>query len=150
MEVGLWSGETPVAKTSVPAFWQRKPKFLLAEKNTRNTPSLLAETLESVIDRNDIAIDLKLVLENCEREDEISEEVICKSLEKLHISQDQYQEVRHQWCGDLAWRIDLVRPLILLLDSDADIEASDNVSTEVEFQEFLQTIDFFPLVILRF
>ena len=145
LEVGLWSGETPVAKTSVPAFWQRKLKFILAEKNTRNTPSLLAETLESVIDRNDIAIDLKLVLENCEREDEISEEVICKSLEKLHISQDQYQEVRHQWWGDLAWRIDLVRPLILLLDSDADIEALDNVSTEMEFQEFLQTIDFFPL-----
>ena len=145
LEVGLGSGETSVVKNSVPAYWQRKRNVLLAEKNTRNTPSLLAETLESVVDRNDIAIDLKLVLENCEREDEISEEIICKSLGKLHISKDQYHEVAHQWWGDLACKIELVRPLILLFGSDADIEALDNVSTEREFQEFLQTIEFSPL-----
>ena len=145
LEVGLRSGETPVARTSVPAFWQREHNVLLAEKNTRNTPSLLAETLESVVDRNDIAIELKLVLVNCEREEEISEEIICNSLGYLPVSQDQFQEVQHQWQGELAWQIQQVRLLILLLESDADIEALDNMSTEEQFQEFLQINNFSPL-----
>ncbi len=146
LEVGLWHGDLSVAKTPVHALWQPKANTLLARNDTRMKVSQLSEELKSVVGRDDdMDISLKLVLGNCERAGEITDDVICTSLSELHISIDHYQEVQQRWLGDLAWRIRLVRPLILLMQPDADIAPLDEVSSDEQFRDFLQSCNLSPL-----
>ena len=140
LEVGLWHGDLSVAKTPVQALWQPKANTLLARNESRMKVSQLSEELKSLVGRDDdMDISLKLVLGNCERAGEITDDVICTSLSELHISIDHYQEVQQRWLGDLAWRIRLVRPLILLIQPDADIAPLDEVSLDEQFRDFLQS-----------
>ena len=145
LEAGLWHGDVSVARTPVPALWLPKDKTLLAISDARTEVSLLSEALASIVDRGDIDISLKLVLGDYESADEISEDVVCVSLRKLHITADHYQEVQQRWLGDLAWRVRLVRPLILLMQPDADIASLDEVSSEEQFRDALQSYSIAPL-----
>ena len=145
LEAGIWHEDLSVARTPVPALWLPKSSTLLAINDARTVVSLLSEALASLVDRGDIDISLKLVLGDYESADEITDDVICASLSKLHISTDHYQEVQQRWLGDLAWRIRLVRPLILLMQPDADIAPLDEVSSDEQFRGFLQSCKIFPL-----
>ena len=145
LEAGLWHGDVSVARTPVPALWLPKDNTLLAISDARTEVSQLSEALASIVDRGDIDISLKLVLGDYESADEISEDVVCASLRKLHITADHYQEVQQRWLGDLAWRVRLVRPLILLMQPDADIAPLDEVSSEEQFRDALQSYSIAPL-----
>jgi len=145
LEAGLWHGDVSVARTPVPALWLPKDNTLLAISDARTEVSQLSEALASIVDRGDIDISLKLVLGDYESADEISEDTVCASLRKLHITADHYQEVQQRWLGDLAWRVRLVRPLILLMQPDADIAPLDEVSSEEQFRDALQSYSIAPL-----
>ncbi len=145
LEAGLWHGDVSVARTPVPALWLPKDNTLLAISDARTEVSQLSEALASIVDRGDIDISLKLVLGDYESSDEISEDAVCASLRKLHITADHYQEVQQRWLGDLAWRVRLVRPLILLMQPDADIAPLDEVSSEEQFRDALQSYSIAPL-----
>jgi len=145
LEAGLWHGDVSVARTPVPALWLPKDNTLLAISDARTEVSQLSEALASIVDRGDIDISLKLVLGDYESADEISEDAVCASLRKLHITADHYQEVQQRWLGDLAWRVRLVRPLILLMQPDADIAPLDEVSSEEQFRDALQSYSIAPL-----
>lgn len=145
LEAGLWHGDVSVARTPVPALWLPKDNTLLAISDARTEVSQLSEALASIVDRGDIDISLKLVLGDYESVDEISEDAVCASLRKLHITADHYQEVQQRWLGDLAWRVRLVRPLILLMQPDADIAPLDEVSSEEQFRDALQSYSIAPL-----
>ncbi|RDH87668.1 MAG: hypothetical protein DIZ78_03680 [endosymbiont of Escarpia spicata] len=145
LEAGLWHGDTAVARTPIPALLLPKINTLLAISDARTDLNLLSEGLASIVDRADINVPLKLVLGDYEKAGEITDDIIGLSLNKLHISTDQYHEVQQRWLGDLAWSIRLVRPLILLIQPNADISPFDDVSTLEQFKESLQTCDLSPL-----
>jgi len=145
LEAGLWHGNLSVAMTPVSALWLPKSNTLLAINDAQTELSQLSEALASVVDRGDIDISLKLVLGYFESVGEITGDVICSSLNKLHISKDHYQEVQQRWLGDLAWTIRLARPLILLMQPDADIAPLDEVSSDEQFRDFLQSCNLSPL-----
>ena len=145
LEAGLWHGDVSVARTPLPALWLPKDNRLLAIRDAQTEVSQLSEALASIVDRDDIDITLMFVLGNCESADEISEDVVCASLRKLHITADHYQEVQQRWLGDLAWRVRLVRPLTLLMQPDADIASLDEVSSEEQFRDTLQSYSIAPL-----
>ena len=147
LAAGLWHGDMPVARTEVPALWLPKDNnTLLAISDARTEVSQLGEALASIVDRSDIDISLKLVLGDYESADEISDDVVCASLRKqLHITADHYQEVQQRWLGDLAWRVRLVRPLILLMQPNADIAPLDEVSSDEQFRGALQSYSIAPL-----
>lgn len=145
LEVGLWHGGLSEARTPVPALWLSNSNILLATDGVRTDMSLLSEALASVVDRNDIDIYLKYALESFKGENESSDDIISSSLSKLQISIDRYQEVQQRWLGDLAWRIRLVRPLILLMQADADTEPLNGVSSDEQFCEFLRSCNLSPL-----
>ena len=149
LEAGLWHGVSSVARSPVPALWLPESNMVLAISDSHTEVSLLSEVLASVVDRSDIDISLKLALGAFEGVDEITDDIICLSLSKLHISTDQYQEVQQRWLGDLAWSIRLVRPLILLMNPDADIAPLDKVSSREQFREFLQLCNLSPLDVDR-
>lgn len=145
LEAGLWHGDVPVARTPVPALWLPKDNTLLAISDARTEVSQISEALASIVDRGDIDISLKLVLGDYEIAGEITDDVVCASLRKLHITTDQYQEVQQQWMGDLEWRVRLVRLLILLMQPSADIAPLDEVSSEEQFRDVLQSYNISPL-----
>lgn len=145
LEAGLWHGDVSVARTPVPALWMPKDNTLLAKSNARTEVSLLSEALESIVERSDIDISLKLVLGDYENAEEITDDVVCTSLRKLHITTDHYHEVQQRWLGDLEWRIRLVRPLLLLMQSDADIAPFDEVTSEEQFLHVLKSYNISPL-----
>ncbi len=145
LEAGLWHGEAEEARTCVPALWLQKDNTLLAISDARTEVSQLSETLASIVNRGDIDISLRLILENCESADEISDDVVCTSLRKLHITAGHYQEVQQRWLGDITWRVRLVKPLILLMQPEADIAPLDKVTLEEQFKKSLQMYDLSPL-----
>jgi len=145
LEAGLWHADLSVARTSVPALWIAKNNTLLAIKNTKNKLSLLSEELASVVGRSDIEISLKLVLGDFERAGELTDDIVCLSLKKLHISQDQYEEVQQRWLGDLAWTLRLARPLVVLMQPHTDITPLDEVANESQLRQFFHSCDLSPL-----
>ncbi len=145
LEAGLWHGDVSVARTPVPALWLPKDNTLLAISDARTEVSQLSEALASIVDRGDIDISLKFVLGDYESADEISDDVVCTSLRKLHITADHYQEVQQRWLGDLVWRVRLIRPLILLMQPEADIAPLDEVTSEEQFRDSLQSYSIAPL-----
>ena len=145
LKAGLWHGDVSVARTTVPALWLPKDNTLLAISDARTKVSQLSEALASIVDRGDIDISLKFVLGDYESADEITDDVVCASLTKLHITADHYQEVQQRWLGELARRVRLVRPLILLIQPDADITPLDKVSSEEQFRDVLQSYTIAPL-----
>ena len=144
LEVDLWDGEVSEARTDIPALWLPKDNTLLAISDARNEVSQLSEALASIVVRSDIDIPLKLVLGYCEKVDEITEDVVCVYLKKLHITADHYQEVQQRWLGDLAWKVRLIRPLILLMHPNVDIAPLDDVSSEEQFRDVLQFYNIAP------
>ena len=141
LEAGLWHGDDSIARTPMSALWLSEESILLAKKDVQDEVSLLSETLASIVDRGDIDVSLKLVLGKCEGIEEITEDVVCAALEKLNITADHYQEVQQQWLGDLAWKIRIVRPLILLMQPRADVAPLDKISSEDEFKATIQSYD---------
>ena len=146
LEVGLWQDDMLVAKSPVSALWLPRFSSLLALNDARSKVSLLSEALASVVERSDIETSLKLVLRYYEGAVDISEEFICSTLKDLHISADKYQEVQQAWLGNLTWRIRLARPLILLLQPNANISVLDRVTSE---EQFLQTLESFTFSMLN-
>ena len=145
LEAGLWHGDLSVARTPVSALWLPKANTLLALSNASNEPALLSEALASIVGRGDIEITLKYVLEEYNNLSLITDEVILSSLQKIHISQDQFQEVQQRWLGDLAWIIRLARPLVILMQPHTDITQLDEVATESQLRKFLHSCDLSPL-----
>ena len=145
LEAGLWQADKLVAMSPVSALWKPKFKTLLATKDARSKFSLLSEAFVSIVGRSDIEIHLKLVLGDYERTHELSDEIICSVLQKLRITTDQYQEVQQKWLGELSWRVRLVRPVILLVQSSANISLLDKVASEEQFQNILDSFILSPL-----
>ncbi|MCY4312156.1 MAG: ATP-binding protein [Gammaproteobacteria bacterium] len=146
LEAELRHGGASVARTPVPALWLPNENTLIARSDARIKVSKLSEALASIVDRADIYITLKLVLRDYDdAEDEISKDDICASLRQLHITEDHFQEVEQCWLGDIAWKVHLVRPLILLMDPEADIAPLYEVFTEEKFRDTLQSYSIAPL-----
>ncbi len=145
LEVGLWHDSQRVATSPVSSLWLPKFDTLLAVNDARTEFSLLSEALASIVDRNDIETSLKLVLGYCERNEEVSDEFISLTLKELHISTDKYQEVQQTWLGNIAWRIRLARPVILLFHPNSDTSLLDEVSTEEQFQAALGSFTYSTL-----
>jgi len=141
LEAELRHGGASVARTPVPALWLPNENTLIARSDARIKVSKLSEALASIVDRADIDISLKLVLRDYDDADadEISKDDICASLRQLHITEDHFQEVEQCWLGDIAWKVHLVRPLILLMDPEADTAPLDEVFSEGQFRDVIQS-----------
>ena len=145
LEAGLWDGEVLEARTNVPAFWISKENTLLAVKDAQREVSKLSDGLASIVDRGDIDVSLKFILKECQNSGKITEDVLLNSLSELKITADNYQEVQLRWLGDIEWRMRLVKPIILLLDSKAELNLLEEVSSEFKFIDILKSYDYSPL-----
>ena len=139
LEVALWNDDQLLAKTPVNSLWEKNFQLLLAENSTKDQTSELAGTLQTIVERNDIEVSLRHVLHLLEQEDHKSEEIVVNSLEKINISRDQYQEVQHTIMEDWAWYCRLVKPILILLNRDAQLEDLQSVESEQQLTNFLLT-----------
>ena len=129
LEVGLYLGNTVVAKVSEPAIWLDKEKILLVSEECRDEPSGLSESLAHLIQREDLALPIKLVLKSCSSlEPELDE--IMGALGQLKLNENRYREVREYWRGNLGQIIRMIRPLVRLLKPEADVGALVELDTE--------------------
>jgi hypothetical protein len=145
LEVGLWHGDLSVASSPVSVYLLSKYNMILANRLVLSEISLLSEAISESVDRADLDISIKLVLGSLDNEEEVTDELICTALNKLHITSEQYHEIQQRWYGDLSWTIRHILPLILLLQSDAN-QASLNEATSIEqLTDFLGSCNLAPL-----
>ena len=143
LRLELWHKDSSIASIPVPSLWLSKENVLIAKTEAQTEVSQLSRDLASIVDRSDINIHLKYALKRIEGiDDEITDEVICSSLSDLEITSDLYQEILQRWMGDLAWKLRLVKPLILLLQPGADVSKMRNVSSEDDFDGVLKMYNF--------
>lgn len=141
LEAGLFKGDEIVVKPPVPALWIDKEKVLLVTEEIREKPHLLDEALALLIQRDDLRISIRFALK--EIDDCCPElEDIKQALLELNINEDQYLEVREQWQGDIGPLIKMIRPMVMLLDSKADIGRLVELETEEAVLAFLEALSF--------
>ena len=145
IEASLWSGVYQVARTPVRALWVSDFKVLIASKDVRRDAGLMSDALSSMIGRNDAGFinALKLALKNHPLgPDENPASAISEALQDLGLSSDRYSVVQQRWSGDLAWKIRMLRPVVLLLEGDSDLAPLENSSTLDALADALSSYSF--------
>ncbi|MGA2260031.1 MAG: DUF3883 domain-containing protein [Acidobacteriota bacterium] len=147
LEAGLWAGNERVAATEVPALWLSKDKVLVCALEHRHGYSALSEALAAVVERErgDLDIALKLALSKLDGDEEPSQDKILAALKELRISEDRYGEVQQKWIGDLSWAIKMLRPLVLMLQPNADLVPLSGAISEDQIISILGRIELAPL-----
>jgi len=145
LKTELLRKEKPVAITPLCALWLSKEKTLLADRKAREKPSQMSEALASLVNRGDLETPLKLVLGHIGNNEDPAEKEILSALKELHITQDRYAEAQQLWLGDLSWVLRLLRPLVLLLNSDGDLHPLAEVNSENQLLNMLGNFKLSPL-----
>jgi hypothetical protein len=136
LEAGLFKGDQKIASPSVPAIWIDKWNVLLASEDCRDDPSKLSEAISQLIKRDDLELPLKLAFKEI-KDAEPGQEDIIAALAQLKIGENQFLEVREQLRGDLGQLIQMIRPILLILEPDADVGKLVELETEESVVSFL-------------
>lgn len=137
LKAGLWKSEEIIATPSIPAMWLGQEKILVCDKNFSHQVSNLSEAIEAMVDRDDIELPLKHVLEKLERIEAPTHADICNALESLKISGSQFIAAYERWRGDISQIIRMMMPVVTLFDQNADIGRMSDMNTEEELVDFL-------------
>ena len=145
LEVGIWEEDRCIPVTKIDGVWLRKTSMLLATRKARERLSSLAEAFSSMMDRADLEVPLKLVLNKLDGQDEPAREIIEGALKELKIGSEHLAEIEQLWLGDLGWAIRLLRPLLLSLHPDAYLSILTEITSEDALKQFLTGFDLSPL-----
>lgn len=145
LEVGIWKENRYVPVTKTDGVWLAKSSTLLATRKAKERLSSLGEAFSSMMDRADLDVPLKLVLNKLDGQDEPAREIIEGALKELKIGSEHLAEIKQLWLGDLDWALHQLRPLLLALHSDADLSILTEITTEDALKHFLTGFDLSPL-----
>lgn len=145
LEAGLWQEDEVIATTPVFALWLPKRSILLSLKGNKKKLSHLSEAFGAIMGRSDLDIRFKLVLGKLEEHPEPTREEICEALKQLKISESHLAEVEQLWLGDLAWTIRLLKPMLLILNSEARLGPIAEINSEEELKHYLENQNLGPL-----
>jgi hypothetical protein len=153
MKAGLWLGDEVIAEPPVSAMWISQDKVIVCDNAFRDTMSKYSEAFKAVIDRDDLELPLKHILEKLEHIEAPTREDICAALESLKIKPTQYDQANDLWQGDLGQLIRMTMPVVALLKPDAEIGVMADITTEEALLDYLQKWGISnpgPVEILRF
>jgi len=145
LEVGIWEEDRYVPVTKTDGVWLAKSSTLLATRKAKERLSSLGEAFSSMMDRADLEVPLKLVLNKLDGQDEPAREIIEGALKELKIGSEHLAEIKQLWLGDLDWVIHQLRPLLLALHPDADLSILTEITTEDALKHFMTGFDLSPL-----
>lgn len=145
LEVGIWEEDRCIQLTKIDGSWLRKVSTILATRKSVEQLSSLGEAFSSMMDRTDLEVPLKLVLNKLDGQNEPAREIIEGALKELKIGSEHLAEIEQLWLGDLAWAIRLLRPLLLSLHQDADLSTLTEITSEADLKQFLAGFDLSPL-----
>jgi len=135
LTVALFSDEVKVAEPLAAAMWMAENKTLLATRASVCDARLLSESIASILERDDLEVPLKLLLR--ETGYQVSHEKTVSALQELRLSEAQLMEVHEQWSGSLRYIIELLLPLIALLQSHRKANGLLEVQSEDQLLRFL-------------
>ena len=145
LEVGVWEEDRCIPVTEIDGVWLRKTSTLLATHKARERLSSLGEAFSSMMERTNIEVPLKLVLNKFDGQVEPSREIVKEALKELKICSEHLAEIEQLWVGDLGWAIRLLRPLLLALHPNADLSILTEIKSEETFKQFLTDFNLSPL-----
>ena len=145
LEIGIWEENRYVPVTKIDGVWLAKSSTLIATRKARERLSSLGEAFSSMMDRVDLEVPLKLVLNKFDGHGKPAREIIEGALKELKIGSEHLAEIEQLWLGDLDWAIHLLRPLLLVLHPDADLSILTEITSEDAFKQFLTGFDLSPL-----
>lgn len=143
LALGLWQGERCI--TNVPieqsAIKIPKKRAIISIKGNKQSLYNLSGVLSNIVNRNDLEIPLKLVLNKFEDGSPELDEII-SALAELRISKEQFDEVQQLWLGEISWTIRLITPILYILDPEIDLRFISNLNSSDELEKFLAKISF--------
>ena len=141
LRAGLWMGDEIITNPPVAAMWISQNRMLVCDKEFREQPSQYSEALKTLVDRDDLELPLKHVLEKIEHTNAPTCEDVFIALQSLKIQQIQYDQAHDLWQGDLGQVIRMLMPVIALLKPDAEIGVMADIGTEEALLNHLARIE---------
>ena len=127
IEVQLVDADEIVAEGEPSAEWL--PGDVLAiRRDSELTYEKLAPAAQSILDRQDLLKDLRLVLGPLSGQENPTLEQIEAALERAEIDAQAFADVRNRWAGTISLLVDRIRPVLTLLYvrcDTFDVAASD-------------------------
>ena len=125
----LLDGDTIVAESEFSAQWL--PGNVLAVPfDIDSSYGVLEPAAQSLLDRQDIVKDLRLVLGALSGKEKPTSKEIETALELAEIEVQQIAEINNHWVGSVSQIADRIRPLLTLLD--IPIDELDTVATDID------------------
>jgi len=115
-------------------------KIIVCDIAFKDQISKYAEALKTIIDRDDLELPLKHVLEKIENFDAPTHDDICNALESLKIKRAQYDQALDLWQGDISQIIKMTMPIVALLKPAVDIGEIVDIKNEEDLQIYLQKL----------
>jgi len=141
LNAGLWMGDESIATPAVTAMWLSQEKVLVCDIAFKDQMSKYAEALKTIIDRDDLELPLRHVLEKLEYFDAPTHDNICTALESLKIKPAQYDQALDLWQGDIGQMIRMTMPVVALLNPAMEIGAIADIKNEENLEIYLQKLE---------
>ena len=131
--VELADGDSVVAESEPEAQWL--PGDVLAIRRTvKAAHGDLAPAVQTLLDRQDLLKDLRLVLGALAGHDEPTPEQIAVALEQAEIDAQAFADVHNRWAGRISLVVDRLRPVLALLGTRRDgLEAAADIEHLTEW-----------------
>lgn len=146
LALGLWQGEKCISDSPLKQSAIKVPKkrIIVSVDQNKEAVEKLSGVLSSIVGRNDLEFHLKLVL-NCLTEYPPDSDSIVAALAELRITREQFDEVQQLWLGEVSWTIQLLQPVLCLLEPETDISSLSDINSSIELEEFLaaKTLPYF-------
>lgn len=136
LRAALFRGAVKAAEPSVDAMWLKKEQVLLASEKCRADPTLLAEALTHLIERDDLELPLKLVLQSMSSLDPDADSLE-RALRLVKVTPERLHLVREHWHGDLSQTIRMLLPFLALLHPAAELGKLAELKNDAELEQFI-------------
>jgi len=136
LDISVERGTDRLLTRSVPAYWDSRNKTLLVHEECKRTPSQVAPALAQALDRNDLELPLRLILDKvkaiCEPPDDLT-----AVLATLGISEQQVASVRDHLQGDMGQIARLMHVLCSVLAVDSDVSEVLTAQSEDQLAQLI-------------
>lgn len=129
IKVALVDGEETIATSKPSARWL-EGNILVVTSEVNNSYLQLAESTESLLDRQDLRKDLNLVFKFLSGIDSPSSQEIEHALAPAQIDPQTYADIHSLWIGNVAWLVERIKPVVILLNVDQ--EAFENSADDLD------------------
>lgn len=140
LKVALFHGANKMADPAADALWLKVEGVLLVTERCYTHPSLLAEALSQLLDREDLEWQIKLLLQGLSNL-EVGTEEQERALRLVRLSPEHLQEVREHWRGDLGQVMRMLLPLLALVRPDVDLGEIVELKSDSELEKILDALN---------